>query len=244
MRKIVLSFSLLALVLTGTVSCSSDDNSSEQHRKKTLELTILKGNTVAVNEEVSFTVAVGGTTVEGSLIYVDGKQVANPYIFTTAGTYKVVAKKEGYNDSNEITVQVKQAAASIRKTWIPVHVNVVMPAGDPIAMAYPKNPDCDDDTLVFNDGEQVSFNFHDESCAVSTTGSHWSFNAATNLLTFTLFDQEMKVNVTTLTEDKLVIKAKGDQFAALIPILVPDLAAGLPPALLALIEVELEFNAQ
>lgn len=240
----MLSFSLLALVLTGTVSCSSDDNSSEKKQMQTLELKTLKGNTVTVNEEVAFVVAVGSTTVEGSLIYVDGKQVTNPFTFTTAGTYKVVAKKEGYNDSNEITINVEQAAVSIRKTWVPVHVNVGMPAGDPISMPYPKQENCDDDTLVFNDTEQVRFNLHDESCAVTTTGSSWALNSATNQLTFTLFDQEMKVNVATLTEDKLVIKAKGDQFAALIPILVPDLATGLPPALLAMIEVELEFKVQ
>ncbi|MBB1139414.1 hypothetical protein [Myroides sp. WP-1] len=246
MKKIFLSFSLLALVLTGTVSCSSDDNSTEQKHTQTLELKSLKGNTVNVDEEVTFMIAVGTTAIEGAQLYVNGKDATNPFKFTEMGTFKVVAKKEGYKESNELTIEVKKAVADISlvNTWVPTHVNVNIPMADPIAMPYPKKENCEDDTLVFDDAATVKFNYHDDSCAVSTTGTTWSFNEATKVLTFTLFDQVMNVNVTSLTADKFTIKAKGDQFAALIPILVPDLASSLPPAMLALIEVELQFDRQ
>ncbi|MGG5508226.1 MULTISPECIES: hypothetical protein [unclassified Myroides] len=246
MKKTLLSFSLLALVLSGTVSCSSDDNSTEQNHSQTLELKSLKGNTVDQNEEVTFMIAVGTTAIEGAQLYVNGTESTNPFKFTETGTFKVVAKKEGYKNSNELTIEVKKAAETISlvHTWVPTHVNVSLPMGEPIAMPYPKKENCEDDTLVFDDASMVNFNYHDDSCAVSTTGTTWSFNESTNILTFTLFDQEMKVNVTSLTVDKFTIKAKGDQFAALIPILVPDLASSLPPAMLALVEVELQFNKQ
>lgn len=66
MKKIVLSFSLLALVLTGTISCSSDDNSSEQQQLKTLVLTSVNGTEATVNDEVTFVVTVGTSVIEGA----------------------------------------------------------------------------------------------------------------------------------------------------------------------------------
>ncbi|WP_413510943.1 lipocalin family protein [Myroides odoratus] len=246
MKKILLAFGLMTLVLTGTVACSSDDNNSEQHQQ-TLVLASTIGTTVPLNEEVAFVVSVGTEVIEGTQIYVNGKQGKNPFKFTEKGEYKVIAKKGGYKDSNELTITVLESMVAdnpIQGTWIPAHVNVSLPVGEPINMPYPNKENCETDTLVFDDGYSVKFNFHDASCAVSTTGSTWAFDATANVLNFTLFDQEMKVNVTSLTADKLVIKAKGDQFAALIPILVPDLASSLPPAMLALIEVELQFNRQ
>ena len=246
MKKVILSFSLLALVLAGTVSCGSDDNSSEQQQLKTLVLASLNGTDVTVNSEVTFVVTVGTEVIEGAQIEVNGKPATNPFTFAETGTYKVVAKKDGYNKSNEITMEVKKAVADISlvNTWVPIHVNVSLPMGDPISMPYPKKENCEDDTLIFDNSATVKFNYHDDSCVVSTTGTTWSFNESTKVLTFTLFDQVMKVNVTSLTADKFTIKAKGDQFAALIPILVPDLASSLPPAMLALVEVELQFDKQ
>lgn len=246
MKKILLAFSLMTLVLTGTVACSSDDNSSEQHQQ-TLVVTPVIGTTVPLNTEVEFVVSVGTEVVSGAQIYVDGKQGKNPFKFTEKGVHKVIAKKAGYNDSGEISITVLESMVAdnpIQGIWVPANVKVVVPATEPIEMAYPNKENCNSDTLSFDDGYSVKFNFHDDSCAVSTTGTTWAFDATAGILTFTLFQQEMTVKVTTLTAEKLVIKAKGDQFAALIPILAPDLASNLPPAMLALIEVELQFDRQ
>lgn len=248
MKKILISLSLLSFVLIGTVSCSSDDNSNkkEKDNQKPLVLTT-DALQVKINEEVTFSVTVGTDRIEGTQIYINGKVGANPFKFDQPGVYNVVAKKEGYKDSNELKITVVKGAEEtegIVGTWIPMHVNVTIPMSEPISMPYPKQKDCNDDTLTFDLGNSVNFKFHDESCKVTTTGTSWSLNEKTNMLSFTLFDEKMEVKVVTNTKDKLVIKAKGNQFAPLIPILVPDLAASLPPALLGLIEVELQFNKQ
>ncbi|QQU03441.1 lipocalin family protein [Myroides odoratus] len=320
MKKIVLTFSLLALVMTGTVSCSSDDNSSEQQQFKTLVLASVNGTDVTVNEEVAFVVTVGTEVIEGAKIEVDGKAATNPYTFDKAGTYKVVAKKDGYNKSNEITIIVSEVgiarvlkleanktsitvgedisfavkegeetitdaelfientkitsphtftqegeyyviakkqgfvdsnrvkitvAAAVDErpivgTWIPVHVKVDALGSTVADMAYPKKENCADDTLIFNSNQTVKFDYHEDNCELKTTGANWSISG--NVLTMTLFGQSMIVNVVENTATKLVIKAKGDQFEALIPILVPDLAGSIPPALLALAEVQLELK--
>lgn len=395
MKKIVLTFSLLALVMTGTVSCSSDDNSSEQQQLKTLVLASANGTDVTVNEEVAFVVTVGTEVIEDATIEVDGKAAKNPYTFDKAGTYKVVAKKNGYNASNEITITVSEVgiarvlkleanktsitvgedvsfavkegeeiiagadlfiedtkitspyvftqageyhiiakkqgyadsnrvtitvtgiektlklvadrenveagdrvtfvvkegtevvsgaelfigetrisspyqfteegvyeviakkqgyldsnhvtitvtavdARPIVGTWIPVHVKVDALGSTVADMAYPKKENCADDTLTFNSNQTVKFDYHEDNCELKTTGANWSISG--NILTMTLFGQSMTVNVVENTATKLVIKAKGNQFAALIPILVPDLAGSIPPALLALADVQLELN--
>lgn len=397
MKKIVLTFSLAALVLTGTISCSSDDNSSEQQQKQTLVLASANGTDVTVNEEVTFVVTVGTEVIKDVQIEVNGKKVTNPHFFTEAGTYKVVAKKNGYNTSNELTITVSEVgiakmmtltadqdkitvgeavtftvkegdevltgadfymentkisnpftftqegefiviakkagyadsnrvtirvkgiektlklaadrenvsagdrvtftvtegtevvpgaelfigearissphqfteagvyeviakkqgyldsnhltitvaavdARPIVGTWIPMHVKVDAFGSTVADMPYPKKENCADDTLTFNSNQTVKFDYHEENCTIQSTGANWSINPAGSVLTMNLFGQSMTVNVVENTATKLVIKAKGDQFAALIPILVPDLAGSLPPALLALTDVQLELK--
>lgn len=318
----MLSFSLLALVLTGTVSCSSDDNSSEKQKMQTLELSSLNGTNVEVNASVTFTVAIGTTAVEDAHIYVNGKQSTNPFTFTEVGSYKVVAKKEGYNDSNEITITVTEAGntktlvleasksnvavdeqvaftvkdgentvtdadlyigstkistpyifttageyqvvakkqgfqdsnivtitveeaadTGVIGTWIPVNVKVTI-FGEVMDMPYPKQEDCDDDTLTFKNNQTVTFEYHDESCVVNSTGAAWSINEAGSVLNLNLFDQAMTVNVISNDATTLVFGAKGDQFEALIPILVPELASSIPSGMLGMIDVQLELNKQ
>ena len=318
MKKVVLTFSLAALVLAGTVSCSSDDNSSEQQQKQTLVLASANGTDVTVNEEVIFVVTVGTEVIKDVQIEVNGKAAKNPYAFTEAGTYKVVAKKNGYNasneiiitvsevgiakmmtlvvdhdtisvgeavaftvtegdqavtgaelfmgdtkitspytftqageftviakkqgyvDSNRVTIKVKEVVDErpIVGTWIPVNVVVT----GVVDMPYPKKENCEDDTLTFNSNQTVKFDYHDDSCAVESTGATWSLNEAGTVLNMSLFGQTMTVDVVTNSASKLIIKAKGDQFAALIPILVPDLAGSIPPEFLALVTVQLELN--
>lgn len=320
MKKIILTFSLAALVLTGTISCSSDDNSSEQKQKQTLVLASTNGTDVTVNEEITFVVTVGTEVINDVQIEVNGKSVKNPYAFTVAGIYKVVAKKSGYNQSNEIIITVSEGgvakqlnleasrstvtvgetvtftvtdgveavtgaelfiddtkisspytfaeegefhviakkqgyATSNRVTitveavvderpivgkWIPVHVKVDAFGSTVADMEYPKKQNCAHDTLVFNSDDTVKFNYHEENCDLKSTGANWSINGS--ILTMTLFGQSMTVNVVENTATRLVINAKGNQFEALIPILVPDLAGTIPPAMLALVDVQLELK--
>ncbi|WP_158961987.1 lipocalin family protein [Myroides fluvii] len=248
MKKIVLSFSLLALVLTGTISCSSDDNSSEQQQLKTLVLTSVNGTEATVNDEVTFVVTVGTSVIEGAKIEVNGKEVTNPFTFAEVGTYKVVAKKDGYNKSNEIEITIKADTAedgrSIVGTWIPTNVIVTALGSEVVNMPYPAKENCEDDTLLFNSNQTVKFNYHSETCDLQTTGAAWSINEAGTILNLNLFGQAMTVNVITNNASKLIIKAKGNQFEALIPILVPDLAGNITPEMLGLAEVQLELNKQ
>ena len=246
MKKFFLSFSLLALVLAGTVSCSSDDNSSEKQQYKTLVLTPINGTDVTVNEAVTFVVTVGTEVIEDAQLEVDGKPASNPFTFTAAGTYKVVAKKQGFTDSNSVTIKVEAAQESnaIVGTWIPAQVKVNAMGTTIADMPYPKKEDCQEDTLKFNSDLTVKFDYHSETCEVQSTGASWSLNAAGTVLTMSLFEQSMTVDVVTNTASKLIIKAKGDQFAALIPILVPELAGSITPPMLALTDVQLELNKQ
>lgn len=246
MKKVILSLSLLTLVLTGTVSCSSDDNSTEQHQQ-TLVVTSSIGTTVPLHTTVSFVVTVGSDVVTDAQIFIDGKLGSNPFTFTEKGEHIVTAKKEGYLMSNAITITVLEsmvANAEIQGTWVPVVAHITIPMAGSQTMPYPHKKNCDDDTLVFDDGYSTQFNFHDDSCTVSSTGSTWAYDATAGVLNLVLFDQELSAQVTSLTKEKLVIKAKGDQFAALIPIIAPELAESLTPAVLALVEVELQFDKQ
>ncbi len=244
MRKLFISLSLMTLTLSGIVSCSSDDSNKEKKQLKTMVLTV-NSTTVEENDQVTFTVLVGQELVEGVEIYIDGKLGTNPFIFDKMGSYKVIAKKEGYYDSNELLIKVTKAVevnSPIIGKWIPTEVTVNIPMSESLVMPYPNQEDCDEDNLTFSNDNQVKFIIHDENCEVSSTGTSWVYNESTNKLTFTLFDQQMVVSVVSNTTDKLVIKAMGDQFAPLIPIFAPDLATDLPPAILALIEVQLKFK--
>lgn len=74
---------------------------------KTLVLSVVGGNEAIVGQEVIFLVKDNeGNNVTGATIKNGATTVANPWTPTEAGTVKFVASKEGYENSNEVSVVV------------------------------------------------------------------------------------------------------------------------------------------
>lgn len=103
MKKLLLLF----VATAAFIGCSSDDNNSETPVvvKQDLVLSTSKAN-VTVGEELEFTIVdKAGKKVDAG-VYVDNKAVANPVKFDQAGIFSVVAKKEGFKDSNILKIDV------------------------------------------------------------------------------------------------------------------------------------------
>lgn len=248
MKKLFVFLAVSGLVLSG-VSCSSDDNTPPPPPpEKTLELDVDK-NEVEVGETVTFTVKVDGKVESGAELYIDGKTKISGLetSFDASGVYSIMARKEGFKDSNSVVVNVTaptppEETNLLIGSWIPltVRANVL---GAPQELPYPKNENCEgDDTLEFVASATVAFKYHSENCELVTLPGTWSEDG--ELLVIELMGKTMEVDVKTNTETKLIIAAKASQFEPLIPILVPDLADQLPSELLEMIDIELELEKQ
>ncbi|MGQ8868273.1 hypothetical protein [Myroides sp. TSA_177.3] len=105
MKKLFMFLAVAGLATFGA-SCSSDDSKNDDPKQKDL---VLSGKTdVKEGDAVTFTVKVGDKAEAGTDLYVAGEKVSNPYTFTKKGEYKVQAKKNGFNDSNVLTVKVSE----------------------------------------------------------------------------------------------------------------------------------------
>lgn len=104
-------FMILFIAMATTFGCSSDDNNSEEIIVKDLVLSTDKKE-VQVGDEVLFTVLdKEGKKVDAS-IYVGNTLVKNPVKFDKTGDFSVVAKKEGFKNSNLLTIKVKDKVLS------------------------------------------------------------------------------------------------------------------------------------
>lgn len=91
-------------------SCSSDDNKGGGgggNPDKALILQVVGETNVLENTSVQFKVLEDGKAVTDAQLFANDNPIANPYVFTTEGTYQIVAKKEGYTNSNSITIKVR-----------------------------------------------------------------------------------------------------------------------------------------
>ena len=109
LTKVLLS----SLILLVTVySCSSDDGGKKddnggKDKEKTLILQAEGDTRVLENTAVLFKVTGEGNTLADAKLFVNDAEISeNPYTFTTEGTYTVMAKKEGYKNSNIVTIKV------------------------------------------------------------------------------------------------------------------------------------------
>lgn len=99
----LLSITLMTFLLT-IVACSKDDDGLKQ-QKGQLELSASALET-EVGETVSFEVTANGTTVTDALIYVNGNLDGQSTSFNEKGNYSIVAKKEGFLDSEPLNLSV------------------------------------------------------------------------------------------------------------------------------------------
>ncbi|WP_060873987.1 hypothetical protein [Myroides odoratus] len=106
MKKLFMFLAVAGLATFGASCSSSDDNGGDGGQKKDL---VLSGKTdVKEGDAVTFTVKVGDKAEAGTDLYVAGEKVSNPYTFAKVGEFKVQAKKNGFNDSNVLTVKVSE----------------------------------------------------------------------------------------------------------------------------------------
>lgn len=100
---------LSSLILLVTVSScsSSDDNRKKDEGEKKLILQTESSTSVLENTPVLFKITEDGNILDDAQLFVNNEAILeNPYTFTTEGSYVVIAKKEGYINSNSITIKV------------------------------------------------------------------------------------------------------------------------------------------
>lgn len=101
MKKLFMFLAVAGMATFG-VSCSSDDGGSDPDPKE-LKLSADK-TTIEEGDSVTFTVSESGAD-----LYIEGTKVSGlTHTFDTKGDYKVQAKKEGFADSNVVTVKVTE----------------------------------------------------------------------------------------------------------------------------------------
>lgn len=103
MKKILLLF----LAVIAFVGCSSDDNTNNVLVREELLLTAEK-NKIIVGDELVFTAVDSEGKVVDAAFYIEDRQVNNPVKFDRLGVFYVVAKKEGFKDSNVLKVFVHE----------------------------------------------------------------------------------------------------------------------------------------
>lgn len=123
--------------------------------------------------------------------------------------------------------------------WIPNHVAVKI-AGTSLAdMNYPHQENCEADFLEFKEDQAATFGYHNETCELNLETETWLL--IDDQLKFNLFGSDISVKVVTNSTTELVIQGSGEQFAPLIPILMPE-AADLPANMLALANIQLSLK--
>ncbi|WP_417867876.1 hypothetical protein [Xanthomarina gelatinilytica] len=101
--KNLLSIIFMTFLLTFS-ACSNDDDSPNTPK----EQLVLSASTLEaeVGETVSFEVTANGTTVTDAQIYVNGSLDSQNTNFNEKGSYSIVAKKEGFQESEPLNLTV------------------------------------------------------------------------------------------------------------------------------------------
>lgn len=108
------NFSAILIAMIAMVfslnSCSSDDSNNGGGGDPELEALSLTASSTSIfiNEEVTFTVKQDDKIITDAKIYANDIEIENPKTFNEAGSFIVIAKKEGSEDSNPITIRVKK----------------------------------------------------------------------------------------------------------------------------------------
>lgn len=133
-------FLAVAGLATFGASCSkSDDNGGGG----TTQLVVSADkSSVEEGTSVTFTAKADGKTESGADFYVEGTKVANPYKFETPGSYKVVAKKANFKDSNAITITVTKKGEEPqpeKKTLVLTASATTAEVGQPVTFSVKDN---------------------------------------------------------------------------------------------------------
>ncbi len=97
------------------LSCSGDDDSGKPPVESETQLVLTASTTeTTIGEEITFEVTANGEVVSDATILVDGAAISGySHVFDTAGTYEVVAQKEGYTDSQPLNLEVNEVQIDV-----------------------------------------------------------------------------------------------------------------------------------
>lgn len=114
LRLPMLMASSLLLCFMFLSSCSKDDGPAKKEEEaKPLVLT-LSNASITEGEEVQFAVTVSNEAITNATIYINGTAIDNyEHTFAEIGTFKAIAKKEGYLDSQEVNIEVNEELVDI-----------------------------------------------------------------------------------------------------------------------------------
>ena len=112
MNKSKFTMILIAVIITALSfnSCSSDNSSSDDNPPPPVKTMILNADStsIMVDEQVTFTVKLDGITITDAKLYANDVEIQNPNTFAEAGSYQVIAKKDGIENSNPVTINVRK----------------------------------------------------------------------------------------------------------------------------------------
>lgn len=105
--------SMLVLCLVAACSKKQDPNPPEEEEELQLELRADE-TTVVAGSEITFEVTANGQPVADADLFIDGNNITGyRHTFADAGTTSVVAKKQGYKDSEPLTVVIEEASYDV-----------------------------------------------------------------------------------------------------------------------------------
>lgn len=105
--------SSLLLAFTFLMSCSKDDGPAPIPEQESLILTS-SNSVISDGETVLFTVKVNNSPIENATIYIEGHAITDyEHTFIEPGSYTVIAKKEGYKDSETLTITVNEVLVDV-----------------------------------------------------------------------------------------------------------------------------------
>ena len=160
MRKLFMFLAVAGLATFGASCSKSDDNGGGGSTKL-----VVSADKTSVEEgtAVTFTAKADGKTESGADFYVNNGKVTNPYTFDTAGTYKVVAKKAGFTESDAITITVTENGGEVpqpeKKTLVLTAAPATVEVGDTVTFLVKDNDNVTvADATITLDGTPITEN--------------------------------------------------------------------------------------
>lgn len=120
--------------------------------------------------------------------------------------------------------------------WFPTTIKASAAGVADFEEDYPHKENCDADYLRVTETETIFF-MHDDDCVKDNFSSPYEYG--NDNLNFNILGYDVNLAIVKQTPSELILEGSGLEIAPLIPILLPDYADSIPPALLALVKVRI-----
>ncbi|MEC4115040.1 COG1361 family protein [Myroides pelagicus] len=201
MKKVLMFLMASTFLLLG-IGCSSDSNSTPEVLKQ-LELKASIDD-IVVEESVTFSVTADGVAIKDVKIYANDVEIQKVYKFIKEGTYTVIAKAKGYENSKPITIKVNKKGS--RKLILSADKDELK-VGEQLTFKVMFNNEVIKDAVITStNGGLVS-----DPTWTPTEAGTYSFTAkkdgfeASDVFVVTVFEKEKQK--ISLTVDKTEVKA-------------------------------------